>query len=98
MCKLFCVTFVIMLAACNTPKVGFRYTDQSDSKVGLNHFTVFYNATDAQALRHNRIRLRDTDQVVADAVVAIESVTGCVVKPRSIRGDPALVIVRLKCG
>ena len=85
------------LAACDTPKVGFRYTGKKPVTVGKNHFTVFYNDKQAQALRHNRIKLRETAQVQEDAVTATETVTGCKVRLGSIKGDPGLVEMRLKC-
>ncbi len=88
---------LIALAGCNTPKVGFRYTAQKSITVGKNSFTVFYNKTYAQALRHNRIKLRETAQVQADAVAATQTVTGCKVRPGSIKGDPGLVEMVLSC-
>jgi len=88
---------VLLLTGCDTPKIGFRYTAQNDIRIGNNSFTVFYNKSHAQALRHNRIKLRDTAQVQADAVTATEAVTGCKVRPASIRGDPGLVETALKC-
>ncbi|MCP5072561.1 MAG: hypothetical protein GY947_04605 [Rhodobacteraceae bacterium] len=85
------------LAGCNTPKVGFRYSDQKALAIGQNHFIVYFNQQQAQAVRTNRTKLRHTGQVLSDAVVAIETATKCKVKPRSIRGDPGLIIARLKC-
>jgi hypothetical protein len=87
----------VLLAGCNTPKVGFHYTAQKTVTVGKNNFTVFYNKTHAQALRHNRIKLRETAQVQADAVIATQTVTGCKVRPGSIKGDPGLVEMTLNC-
>jgi len=87
----------VLLTGCNTPKVGFRFTAQKSITVGKNSFTVFYNKTHAQALRHNRIKLRQTAQVQADAVAATQSATGCKVRPGSIKGDPGLVEMALNC-
>ncbi len=88
---------MVLLVGCNTPKVGFRYTAQKSITVGKNSFTVFYNKTAAQALRHNRIKLWETAQVQKDAVAATQTVTGCKVRPGSIKGDPGLVQMRLNC-
>ncbi len=91
------IAAAVLLAGCNTPKVGFRYTAQNTITVGNNNFTVFYNKTRAQALRHNRIKLRDAAQVQADAVGAVQTVTGCKVRPGSIKGDPGLMEMALSC-
>ncbi len=96
--RLLIPAILFLLAACDTPKVGFRYTGQKSITVGKNDFTVFYNDKQAQALRHNRIKLRETAQVQADAVMATEAVTGCKIRLGSIKGDPGLVEMRLKCG
>lgn len=88
---------VFFLVGCDTPKVGFRYTHKAAIAVGRNHFTVFYNDKQAQALRHNRIKLRERAQVQDDAVTATQTVTGCKVRLGSIKGDPGLVEMRLSC-
>ena len=95
--KTLIAVMLFALAACDTPKIGFRYTGNKPVTVGKNHFTVFYNDKQAQALRHNRIKLGETAQVQEDAVTATESVTGCKVRLGSIKGDPGLVEMRLKC-
>lgn len=97
MFKVLFIVGAVLLAGCDTPKVGFRYTAQKSISVGKNNFTVFYNKIHAQALRHNRIKLRDTAQVQADAVVATQTVTGCKVRLGSIKGDPGLVEMALSC-
>lgn len=96
-CRVLLVALLFALSGCNTPQAGFRYDLQKNITVGQNSFVVYANQTQAQVVRLNRIRLRDTGQVALDATVAIEETTGCVVRRGSIKGDPALIKARLKC-
>ncbi|MCP5087964.1 MAG: hypothetical protein GY952_14315, partial [Rhodobacteraceae bacterium] len=95
--EVFFICLACLLASCNTPKVGFRYSGQQTQTIGKNTFIVYFNKTKAQAVRTNRIRLKDGAQVVSDAREAIEFVTGCTIRPHSFSGDPGLISVRIKC-
>ncbi len=89
---------LLALVACNTPTVGFRYTDRVEISVPPHDFIVYFTVTHAQAVRTNRVKLRNLKTVAGAAKTAIETASGCAIRRNSMRGDPALITVRLNCG
>jgi len=95
--RLWSFALLLGVAACNTPTVGFIYTDRVLISVGGHDFIVYFTKTHAQAVRTNRIKLRQTGAVAVAAKTAIETASGCRVRRNSMRGDPGLITVRLNC-
>ncbi len=87
----------LVLAACDTPKVGFRYTDVKELSVAGRDFKVFYNDKKAQSVRLNNVRLRQRQEGADAALVAIEQVTGCKIRNVDKKTDAVLVIASLRC-
>ena len=75
----------IGVAACNTPTVGFQYTDKQALTVRGHDFIVYYTATHAQAVRTSNIRLSQAKFIALDARHAIEMASGCRVRDNTIQ-------------
>ncbi len=89
--------FVCAFAACDTPKVGFKYSGVKELSVNGHDFKVFYSDKKAQSVRLNNVRLRQRQDGADAALVAIERATGCAIRHVDKRTDAVLVIVSLRC-
>lgn len=85
------------LVACDTPKVGFKYTAVKEVSVNGHDFKVFYNTKKAQSVRLNNVGLRQRQAGVDAALTAIERATGCPIRRVDKRTDAVLVIASLRC-
>ena len=86
-----------VFVGCDTPKFGFKYNTVKDLSVDGNKYKVYFNETDAQAVRTNNVSLRSR-QAAADGVVqAIILATECKIKRVDPKSDAVLIIARIKC-
>ena len=95
--RFFILGCAVALMACDTPKVGFKYTDVTELSVAGHDFKVFHNDKKAQSVRLNNVRLRQRQEGADAALVAIETATGCNIRNVNKRSDAVLVIATLKC-
>jgi hypothetical protein len=91
------VLLALLLAACDTPKVGFKYTGVKELSVAGHEFKVYFSDTQAQSIRLNNVGLRQRQSGANMAVDAIELASGCTVKRIDRKSDAVLVIARIKC-
>ena len=89
------VTFVLLLAACNTPSPAFRGLPVSTVTIEGCTFDVRHTGTKAEAIRTNTQYAPRFGPIKDRATTAIEQVSGCEV--RSISGDQAVAVAKLKC-
>ncbi len=87
----------IALTACDTPKVGFKYSDVKELSVAGHDFKVFYNDKKAQSVRLNNVKLRQRQDGADAALIAIEQASGCKIRNVDKRTDAVLVIASLRC-
>jgi hypothetical protein len=87
----------LALAACASPSPRFLGTEPAFAEGRGHEFAIYQRGSDIQALRVDRtwpVRQRD---VFLGAVQAIEAATGCTLRPRSMRGDAAIVEAEVAC-
>ena len=92
-----CVIILVLLAACSSPGKLYRGIAPQRVNADGSVFDVYRNGVDVQAIRVNMEMLPAMDRMVARAITAIETATGCAVIANSIRGDQALVNARVNC-
>ena len=88
---------LFLLGGCDTPKVGFKYTDVKTLSVAGHGFKVFFNDTHAQSVRLNNVRLKSLRAGADAGLIAIERATGCEIKRVHKKSDQILIIARIKC-
>jgi hypothetical protein len=86
-----------LLTACGAPNPLAGLERIGRASAGGHDFRVAWNAGAAKATRMNPAFLPARGAVAIAAVAATEEVTGCAVSPGSVRGDAALMSVRLRC-
>jgi len=84
-----------LLIACNAPSPAFRGIPSNVVTVEGSTFSVRVNGDRAEAIRTNAQYAPRFGPIKQRATTAIEQVSGCEV--RSIDGDQALAIAKLKC-
>lgn len=84
-----------LLAGCNTPSPAFRGVPVQTVSVDGSTFDVRVKAKTAEAIRTNVQYAPRFGPIKDRAAVAIEQVSGCEV--RSISGDQAVAVAKLKC-
>ncbi len=92
---LLCSVFV--LAGCDTPKFGFKYDTVKELNVDGNSYKVYFNETDAQAVRTNNVGIRARQAAADGGVQAIILATECKIKRVDPKSDAVLIIARIKC-
>lgn len=98
MFRILSIAFVVLfITACDTPKVGFKYSGVKELSVGGLDFKVYFSDTQAQSIRLNNVGLRQRQGGADAAVDAIELASGCTVKRIDRKSDAVLVIARIKC-
>ena len=86
----------IAFAGCNTPSMGFRGIEPVTLTVEGSTFDVRVNGTRAEAIRTNAQYAPRMGPMGDRASVAIEKVSGCIVK--RFGGDQAVIFAELDCG
>lgn len=86
-----------MITACTSPSPGFVGTERRDITVAGTQFAVFHRADKVQVIRTSREILPRRNTDLTRAAQAIETATGCSVRPRSMKGDQAVITAELDC-
>lgn len=96
---MFRLTFpaLLLLIACASPSPEFSGAENHTLDIEGDRITVFYKATRAQAIRTNYRSKELRLDTITRLTQAIEKVTGCAVRPKSLKGDTVLVTATLKC-
>lgn len=92
-----CSVFLLVLAGCDTPTVGFSYEKTQKLRVGQNEFLVYSNAEQAQAVRLNNQTIGGLKGALDDGATAIETATGCAIKALHPKSDTVLTRASLRC-
>lgn len=87
----------LMVAACDSPHPKMYGEEVTRITVEHSTFKVRTKGDIGEAIRIGYAPRSEHPRIILRAVVAIEKVSGCKVDQRSVRGDPALVIARIKC-
>ena len=85
----------IVFAACTTSSMGFRGIEPVTLTVEGSNFDVRVNSTRAEAIRTNMQYASRMGPMGDRAHVAIEKVSGCIVK--RFVGDQAVIVAELDC-
>ncbi|MEJ6709470.1 MAG: hypothetical protein QNK92_11885 [Amylibacter sp.] len=88
---------ISVLTGCDTPKFGFQYDTVKEMSVDGNKYKVFYNETDAQAVRTNNVSLRSRQAAADGGLQAIILATECKIIRVDPKSDAVLIIARIKC-
>lgn len=88
---------IAVLAGCDTPKFGFKYDAVKELSVDGNDYKVYYNETQAQAVRTNNVGIRSRQAAADGGVQAIILATDCQIKRVDPKSDAVLIIARIKC-
>jgi hypothetical protein len=98
MTRTFILVFLVGLAGCSTPSPRFIGSDRMEVSVGAARFAVYQRADEVEVLRISRTFLPKESAVILGAIQAIEQATGCPVRPRSVKGDQAIITAKIDCG
>ena len=94
-------TFVFLiglawLAACGTPSPRFMGSEVATVETGGMRFRVFRRADEVEIYRFGG-GIPKQSAVYLGAIVAVEEATGCPVRPRSMKGDQAVITAEIDC-
>ena len=89
---------LILLAACSSPHPAFMSVQAQVIEVQGSTFKIWVKGDKAEAIRTNFEFVPKIGDTFPKASKAIEIASGCTVVPGSMRGDPALMVAKLKCG
>ncbi len=95
--RLCCLIILLTCAACASPSPAFKNARSGDINISGDRITVFYTPTHAQAVRTNARNKSQRAGAFARLVQAIVTVSGCDVRPRSVKGDDVLITAALIC-
>lgn len=87
---------VAALSACALPSPRYIGTEAREVSVGGMTFRVYRRADEVEVHRSGG-GLPRKSAVFLGALEAIETATGCPVRPRSMAGDQAIVTARIDC-
>lgn len=87
----------MMLASCSSSHPAFMGVEATVVEVQGSTFQIRIKEELAEAIRTNFEYVPKIGDTFPKAKIAIEMVSGCTVVPDSMRGDPALMVARLKC-
>lgn len=93
----FSLPVLLLLFACASPSREFQAAASRSITLAGDEITVFYTQDRAQAVRTNRRNKSQRVGGMERLVIAMEMVTGCRVRPRSVRGDLVLITASLSC-
>ena len=88
---------LLMLTACASPSPRFMGGERTEITIEGMAFTVFRRGSEVEVYRTGFAVLPRQRDVFTRAITAIETATGCRVRPRSMTGDAALVRASIDC-
>ncbi|PTW51525.1 hypothetical protein [Rhodovulum kholense] len=94
MVRLHCLALILTVSACDSPGTEFAGIPPVRVEIDGSTFAVRRKGGEAQAIRLNREYRAGT---MTRAFRAIETGTGCAIRPDTLRGDPAVAYARLTC-
>lgn len=92
------VWILTLLAACTSPHPAFMGVEMQVIEVQGSTFQVRIKGEVAEAIRTNFEFVPKIGDTFPKAQQAMEIASGCKVVPNSMKGDPALMRAKLKCG
>ena len=95
--RVFAILSVSALVACASPSPEFAGAVQTRIAVDGVQVAVFHKGARAQAIRLDYARREAQRAMPARLATAIETVTGCTVRPGSLQGDSGVVTADLIC-
>lgn len=91
------VVALLGLAGCGMGGQGFMGAQPTSVSVGGMAFDVRLRDDMAEAQRRNFILRARFADIAPNAGLAIEQVSGCRVRPGTLRGDPSVITAALDC-
>lgn len=91
------VLAILLVAACDTATPGFMGADVSRITVDDMEFAVRVRGSKAEAQRKNFILRARYNAIAPKAGIAMERVSGCKVRPGTLKGDPSIMYAALDC-
>ncbi|MDO5658109.1 MAG: hypothetical protein Q4G36_07280 [Paracoccus sp. (in: a-proteobacteria)] len=92
---------ILFLSACASQSTEFFGASRHDIEAGGLRFTVFHLDRRAEVIRHGYVNRAARDKVPGLMVQAVETATGCAVRPGSFQtglpGDTGVARVALNC-
>ena len=86
-----------ILASCSNSHPQFLSVQKQVIEVDGSRFDVRIKSDIAEAIRTNFEYVPKVGEIFPKAAKAMEMASGCQVVPNSMKGDPALMVARLKC-
>lgn len=86
-----------LVAACSSSHPHFMGVQMQVIEVQGSTFQIRIKDELAEAIRTNFEYVPKTGDIFPKAKEAMEIASGCTVVPDSIKGDPALMVAKLKC-
>lgn len=86
-----------VLMGCDSPHPAFMSVEAQTIKVRGSTFKVRIKDDKAEVIRTNFERIPKIGDTFPKAAEAIEIASGCSVVPNSMKGDPTLMMARIKC-
>lgn len=90
------LSLVVLLAACASPSPRFAGARAGAVEVDGMRFTIYRRADEVEVHRSGGGIPRQRDVLLA-AIRAVRTVTGCPVRPRSLKGDQAVMTAEIDC-
>ncbi len=87
----------LVLAGCTSPSPRFAGTARQEVSVEGSRFIVFHRGDEVEVHRVSPEFLPRQRDVFLRAIMAIETVTGCALRPRSLTGDQAILRASVDC-
>jgi hypothetical protein len=87
----------LTLACCTSASPRFLGAARDEVSVEGSRFIVFRRASEVEVHRVSTEWRPRESVVLAKAIIAIETSTGCRVRPGSMTGDPAIIRASLDC-
>ncbi|MBL3584309.1 hypothetical protein JMM61_02815 [Rhodovulum sulfidophilum] len=94
MLRILALTLSLALSACDSPGMDYAGIPPVRIEVEGSTFAVRRKGPEAQAIRLNREYRKGAMQ---RAFRAIETGTGCAIRPDTLSGDPAMAYAKLTC-
>jgi hypothetical protein len=88
---------LVLLCACDSPSPGMRTGAHYATQVEGISFTIWRRHDTVEIIRHGFIRRQDHTHIKRYMAQAVQSSTGCTLRPETIEGDTGVLRARLAC-
>lgn len=95
--KLYLIFLIIFTGGCASPSIEFPSTPEGIHEAESVKYSVFTSGEKVQVIRTGFLPFSRHDEAIPQMILAVKKITGCKLRPKGLKADPAVLTGFLDC-